>query len=135
MMENIVLIIFIAAISASFSYMMDFGFGYPGKQFAEDMNPKALLFRWSFFLAKRRLNKRYVDDQRILINDLQEYKLHIFGLGRELFTWENAFGMCQFCCNFWISLIFAIIFYFTTFQDWILFISTPVFSHFILRKI
>ena len=57
MIESFLCVILIAAISAAFSYMLDFALGYPGKDDASEVNVRAALFGWSLFLAKRRLNQ------------------------------------------------------------------------------
>lgn len=147
MIENIVFLIFIALISAAFSYMLDFGLGYPGKEQAEEINTKSFLFFWSLFLATRKLTRGELFEIRDLYQTKKnatkyekemlerQYKIHVFGIGRELFTWEFAIGMCIFCTNFYISLILAGIVYLTSFHDWIIFLSTPALAHLILRKL
>jgi|GEM_PF-4726824 len=153
LINDILFILLIAFISASFSYMMDFALGYPGKEDASEVNTKAFLFGWSFFLAKRRLSKGQLFEIRDSYLPLKgstkyesemfnrSYKIHVFGTARELFTWEYAFGMCMFCCNFWVSWILACIIYYLHIlslffiPDYFIFITTPVFSHLILRKL
>lgn len=152
LINDILFILFIAAISASFSYMLDFALGYPGKEDASEVNTKSFLFGWSFFLAKRRLSIGQLFEIKDKYNQLddstkyeiemlnRQYKTHVFGIARELFTWEFAFGMCIYCTGFWIALIFSILIYLMPVQHLIILpkyfvlITTPVFSHLILRK-
>ena len=153
LINDILLILLIAAISASFSYMLDFALGFPGKEDASEVNTKAILFSWSFYLAKRKLSLGElfeIRDTHAPLKDstkyeiemlMRGYKTHVFGIARELFTWEHAAGMCIFCTNFYISLITASLIYFFHLTElniiptFTIFITTPVFSHLILRKL
>lgn len=135
MIYDIILILFIAVCAAFFSYFLDYSFGKPGAKDLEDVNTKAILFFWSYFLAARRA-KNIVPDL------LNVDKKDVFGIGRDLFTWEFAFGMCIFCTNFWVcELLFAIPFIIfhpvnlVVIPKFFLLLTIPIFSHFILRKI
>lgn len=148
---DLLMIIFIATCSACFSYLLDYALGQPGAKDVDDINERAIFFFWSLLLAKRRLYKdaNYenifkdrcnVGDYSILANR-NEDKEH-FARGRDLFSWELAFGMCIYCTGVWIALLFfclPIIFFdliqLNYFSNFFLLLTTPIFSHFILRKI
>ena len=113
---------------------------------------KAIFFRYSYFLAKKALplkqEQQIVKDLAPLLNSddpatrkqgIQTLKLTIMTAGREHFTYQQALGMCQFCSNFWLSQIAAMILYFTFPLSYInpifFFLIVPVISHTILRKL
>jgi hypothetical protein len=135
LINDILLTCFIAFCSSCFSYFLDYALGKPGSEFVDDVNEKAILFFWPLFLAKRRAK---IKDHCVAGITNKDF----FGIGRDLFSWEYAVGMCIFCSNFWISeILFAIpiVFFnlvsFNIFSVYFLFLTIPVISHFILRKI
>lgn len=135
LLHDIILMLFIACLSACFSYLLDYCFGHPGKSDCDEVNEHAIFFFWSFYLAAKRkkvanafLPARYSKD--------------IFCEGRDLFSWEMAFGMCIYCTGIWIALFLfsipALLSHHIVFYELpktLLLLSTPIFSHFILRKI
>jgi hypothetical protein len=133
--HDLIIIFFIAACSSCFSYLLDYALGKPGATFIEDVNERSIFFFWSLFLAKRRtkITNPYLTNSS---------KKELFAAGRDLFFWEFAAGMCIFCTNVWVSLLlFALPIYFfdliqlNNFSNIFLLLTTPIFSHFILRKI
>lgn len=135
LIHDILMIFFIAICSGCFSYLLDYALGQPGKEDASEVNERAILFFWSYYLAANRMkvtNKYFT----------RQTKKDLFATGRDLFTWEFAFGMCMYCTNYWVSVLLfalpAIIFDLANLQslpNFILLLTTPIFSHFILRKI
>lgn len=149
MLSEILLLVFFAAIPACFNYFFDYAAGHP---MSDKVSTKAIFFKYSLWLAKRRLpEKKYKeivkslapllnnDDADIRRQGKEQLDLSIMTAGREFFFYEQALGMCPFCTNFWIAQFAAIIFFFTvplaSFNELIFFITTPVFSHTILRKL
>jgi hypothetical protein len=160
MIFDIVYILFLVFICVFFSLMLDYGLGHPGKKVDEfegiGPSAKELLFGWSYFLAKSMLQitPKYVllvnqfadkinsTDYETAVKARRQFRYQVFIMGREMFTWQYAFGMCIFCTNFWISLFFAGFFtfisrfyVFITFPRYFLFLCIPIFSHAILRLI
>lgn len=139
MIHDFILFFLLATVPAAFSYFLDYCLGFPGK---EQINTKAIFFGWSYMLARRRLKKKKTYNQ--ILHDLKGFeqdlvKTTVFMDARKHFTWEQIFGMCIFCTNFYVSSIAATVFFFTIpvdhFQGWILFLIIPLYSHLILRKI
>lgn len=143
MYEDIFMLIFMAVISACISYMLDYGLGLPGADDVERINSGAFLAWWTYVLAKRAIPheemlscKKYAHED-VIAKKARKHEAIV--VGRQYFTWQYAFGMCIFCTGFWIAIIWAGIA--STFENtnyfphWLIFITTPVFSHLILRKL
>lgn len=146
---DLLAIILLAFVPATFNYFLDYCFGHP---MSDKVSDKAIFFRYSLFLAKRRVSmqkeKEIVAALAPLLNSdnpdtraqgKKQLNLSFVAAGRDLFTWEQAFGMCPYCTNFWIASFTALIAYFyfplTAIDPILLFIMQPIFSHTILRKL
>lgn len=151
---------FLAFFSFISSYFLDYILGRPSSQ---NPNQKAIFFFWTYFLARKRLEREKPSLYKSLIGSISQeiapiqtmdgvpalsnfatkevVVAQIVNEGRELFSWELPFGMCSVCTNFWISLFIAICgeiakFNIVGFEFYdLLFIFVIIFySHFILRK-
>lgn len=139
----------LSSIPAAFNYFLDYCLGHP---MSDKVSIKAIFFPYSYWLARKALPKSKErelltafsamldnDSPDIRKNGKDQLKLSIMTAGREYFTYQQAFGMCPFCTNFWVSLAAAAIYYFSVPLSFInplfFFIMTPLFSHSILRKI
>lgn len=108
-------LLILSLFCAFFIYMLDYGLGKP----ADDQPVYgSLLFRFSFFLARKALGKDYTPllqqyrDQLLdattrtqkaaLRRSFQEV---VFMQGRQLFTWQKIVGMCPICTHFWFTFI------------------------------
>jgi hypothetical protein len=108
----------LSLICALLAFMLDYGLGQPGR---ENFNIKSLLFSWTYFLAKRRLNKlglfNNYSAQLILNMDRladntpseksiirEEFKRIVVTEAKRHFVYEYAIGMCPICTHFWIAL-------------------------------
>lgn len=145
-MHLIFFCIVLSLIPACFSFFLDYCLGHPGQ---EQINSKAILFGWSYYLAKRRVDRNQMNGLVMAFKDLlnsddptqraqgqSQLKLTVFVQGRNCFTYEQAFGMCLYCTNFWISQITALtLFMYVPGQTpGLYFLLIPIFSHSILRK-
>lgn len=160
MITDYAFIIFVSIASACLSYFLDFAFGIPGADDPEKINPRAILFSWTYYLAYRRLKNRMSEygirqireaffgvdnttlnslDCVILQQTKRAYQVDIVVKGREFFTWEYSIGMCIFCTNFWLSIFICISFLvmhlnLILLPNFFIFV-VPFFSHIILRKL
>jgi hypothetical protein len=130
---------------AFFIYMLDYGLGHPAD---EKVGYGSFLFGYSFWLAKRAMGVMYPPIElqyRAQLADAtsalerqqikRSFQEIVFTQGRQLFTWQKAFGMCPFCTHFWFTVIAFLlaenIFYF---QDNIIIFSFYfTLSHVIIR--
>jgi hypothetical protein len=153
MMEIIVDILAVAGLSlipATFGYFLDYALGHPMSE--TETSTKAIFFRYSLWLAARRLSVQkkqelvahFADglnssDRNEKATALRMYRLSVMQAGRELFFYEQAIGMCPYCTNFWLCQITALILFYTTPLSFInpafFFLIIPIFSHTILRKL
>jgi hypothetical protein len=141
--------VLLALIPACFNYFLDYALGHP---MSDRISTKAIFFKYSYWLAKRRLpekkEREIVKSLEVLLNNedpdtrrqgTEQLKLSIMTAGREFFFIEQAFGMCPFCTNFWVAQITALILFFTIplaiLSPLTYFILLPIFSHTILRKL
>ncbi|MEO7049877.1 MAG: hypothetical protein ABI091_31525, partial [Ferruginibacter sp.] len=136
----------ISLIAALFIFMLDYGLGKPGD---ERPNYYSLLFKWSFYLAKRRLKKegawdnlwsQYVNQVYASKTQLQKFNVMIsfreivFTTARPLFTWENVLGMCPICTHFWFSFfLFTLVNIICQKENIIIFGLYFLFSHLLIR--
>ncbi len=154
MIHDILFVLFASACSAFFSWFLDYALGFPGKDDWDKINTKASLFFWTFYLSKLRVKKEglYKEiyeanadglnsyDAYIRNATQQTFKQLIVEKARQFFTFEQMFGMCIYCSNFWISLLMSAGFvlipsiHFYELPKMFLFLSF-IFSHFIIRKI
>lgn len=151
---------FLAFFSFLVSYFLDYILGRPSSQ---NPNQKAIFFFWTYFLARKRLEREEPSLYKSLMGSISQgiapiqktdglpvlnnfaikevVVAQIVNEGRELFSWELPFGMCSVCTNFWISFFVAICGEIAKYNNIgfdyydILFIFVVVFySHYILRK-
>jgi len=139
----------LSAIPAAFNFFLDYCLGHP---MSDRVNTKAIFFRYSLSLALKALpEKQYREivsalapllnssDKQTRKEGKKQLDLSIMTAGREYFFYEQAFGMCPFCTNFWVALICSAVFFFTiplyTINPIFFFLLTPIFSHSILRKL
>jgi hypothetical protein len=150
MLTELIFIVLLALIPASFSFLLDYCLGFPN---GDALNTRAIFFKYTLGLALRRVKKigkfeevkdsfslmTGSDDPQSRQQGKEQLALTIVLMGREFFTWERMVGMCPVCTNFYISTIAAGPFFFfiplTYFSPGLYFIFIPVFSHLILRKI
>ena len=131
-MTLLLILLFIAGLSANFSFFLDFALGNPSGQ----PQTGAILFNWTLFLAKRRLKKE--DAEFLRINE--SFKAELVAGARRYFTFENMLGMCSICTNFWVATIFYLVslgLYSYPISGFYLFVSwltVTLLSHAILRK-
>ena len=107
-----------------FAYWLNYIMGSPLAAKPDDVDPKAILFEFPYFLAIRRLKEYgvYLEYQNKLVEELAvtkdkinqekaivDSKLDKMLAGRELFTWERAL-LCAVCSHWWFSVIVGIIF-------------------------
>lgn len=140
----------LATIPAAFNYFLDYCLGHPMSE--DKVSTKAIFFRYSYWLAKRRLTtEKHKDivvafapmlnseDEETREQGKDQMKLTIMTAGRKLFFYEQAFGMCPYCTNFWCSQITATVLFLTitpiVFHPLFFFLIIPIFSHSILRKL
>lgn len=88
-----------------------------GDVYSSNTNQHAILFKYSYWLAKNRLKKEGLFEQFLELknsvkNSLQkkDYKLLVVNNAKEYFTWENMAGMCGVCTFFWVSLLGFLVF-------------------------
>lgn len=147
---DIIMFFLLASIPAGFSFFLDYALGHPMSD--DKVSPKAIFFGYSLALAKNALpdkkqeeiEKFFRDqlsdsDPSIRIEAKQRMNEALMKEGRKYFFFQQAFGMCPFCSNFWVAFIAANIYMFhipTLFFHGIFYLITiPVFSHVILRKL
>lgn len=152
MLIDIITLFLLAAIPAAFSYFLDYCLGHPMAEDINHINTKEILFKYSFFLAKLALPEKKQreivaglspllndDDPEVRRHGKHQLKISIIVAGRDYFFIEKAFGMCQFCTNFWIAQIVALVCFFTVpmfnVNPILFFLIIPIFSHAILRKL
>lgn len=137
--NTIQLCLLIALVPFSFSLLLDLCLGKPA---AEEYDRKAIFFGFSLFLAKNRLRKagklKDIEDtyspnmnsKDLVIRQAatMEFKKVVFEEGRQFFSWELGIGMCPFCTNVRIAMLFgaAFIYYFS--GDWLSILLVPCFS-------
>jgi len=146
---DIITCVLLAMIPAAFNYFFDYCVGHP---MSDEISTKAILFRYSYFLAKRALPeekyKQLVAGFAPLLNNddpdkrkdgKDQLKKAVMISGRKHFFYEQAIGMCPFCTNFWVCQACSLLFYFTIPLAFInplfYFIMIPIFSHTYLRKL
>ena len=133
-------------ICALLIFMLDYGLGKPGD---ENFNKQALLFRWSFFLAKKRLKKNgawkslYAQHSQNLTFSISteerliytnNFKMIVFQNAQPFFTYEMILGMCPVCTHLWVTLSIFLsvdIFYFSV--NIFIFMHYLSFSHLLIR--
>lgn len=134
---------YLCLISAMFIFMLDYGLGKPAD---DKVGYGSFLFSYSFFHAKKALGKliipieeQYRQQLSFADNKLDEHRIKrqyeelVFTQGRELFTWQKAFGMCPYCTHFWFTLILFLtvnIFYYK--ENIIIFTFYFLLSHLLL---
>ena len=133
------MILLLSFVCAALSYFLDFALGFP---MSDKPNTHAILFKWTLFLAQRRMKTADKEAYEII----KEYPLDVVLQARRFMTWEYAMGYCAICTNVWTTLylyMIALIFAPLPYYDYIggatvliLFkiISTVLLSHVILRK-
>lgn len=148
MLLDIITCILLAAIPATFSYMLDYALGHP----MSDFKPKEIFSGYSYKLALKALpEKKYkalVSGFAPLLNSadpdqrrqgLEQLKIAVVNAGREHFFIEKAIGMCPYCTNFWLALIASLVIACTVPTSYMnpifYFLLIPIFSHLILRKL
>lgn len=96
----------------SFFNMIYYAIGSP----SGDNNTNGILFFYTRFLVKKRLNKLSIYNTFAQGNSLEEDVLlkkdcDTLDLQRALplFTYENALGICPTCSYFWFSILFLFI--------------------------
>ena len=125
----------ISGLSCTTSLMLDFALGLPSSN--ENLT-HSILWRWTIFLAKKRLlksNPALYEKYMVFMNGIQNVPLLNMPIdqditelrntkkvrenryypmllkdAREYFTWENMLGICAVCTNFWVSVIYCIFF-------------------------
>lgn len=148
MQTDLILAILLACIPAAFSYLLDYSLGKP---MANEINTRAIFFSYSYKLAKRRIGRGRQRELEIAFKDMlnsdnpdtrrdgvKQMKTSVMMLAQKEFGIEQAFGMCIFCTNVWISFIAATIFFFFVpvhFNPFFFYLLIPIFSHSILRKL
>lgn len=143
-------IILLATIPASFNFFLDYCFGKP---MSNEPSLKAVFSFYSLALAKARLKKMNKlnpivmmfknqldsDEEAVRLDGKEQLEKSILLTAQKYFFWEQPFGMCPFCTNFWCSIIAAGVMFFTVPLTFIhpmfLFLFIPIFSHTILRKL
>lgn len=148
MLNEFIFLLLLAIGPAGFSLFLDYCFGKP---MSDEPNVQAIFFRYTLFLSRLRLGPGRIYDMK---NDLKpllmsgdweqradgyrQLNLTILMEARKFFKWEQAFGMCVFCSNLWVSLIFATVYSLTIplvhFNTFCFFLFIPITSHLILRK-
>lgn len=148
MLNEFIFLLLLAIGPAGFSLFLDYCFGKPG---SEEVNTRSIFFFYTYWLSRKRIGpgkesdiretyKPMLDstDPEVRFDGLRQVKTTIVLEARKKFTWEQAFGMCVFCSNLWVSLIFSIIYFLTIpladFSPFCFFIFIPITSHSILRK-
>lgn len=134
---------FLSLIPACFNYFLDYCLGHP---MSDKVSTKAILFRYSYWMARRLVplsKEREIvnslapllnsDDADIRRQGKEQLQLSLMMAGRQYFSYEQALGMCPFCTNFWTSIITAFV-VFSFISNPIFFLLIPIFSHTILRK-
>lgn len=149
-MKELIFIMLLAVIPAAFNFFLDYCLGKP---MSKEPSLKAIFSFYAIWLATNRLKK--MNQLNSIINSFSEQlnsdnptlradgkdqmNLTILITAQRYFTWEQPFGMCPFCTNFWFSLLAAGVMFFTVPFTFIhpifLFLLIPIFSHSILRKL
>ncbi len=136
----------LSLIAALFIFMLDYGLGHPADA-PEKIGYGSFLFSYSLFLSTLRLVKAglYSDMHEQYISQKPTDALHshqikrqfeqlVFTQGRQLFTWEKAFGMCPYCTHFWFTLfLFIMVNIFYLQANIITFIFYFLLSHLFIR--
>lgn len=136
----------LAILSAMFVYMLDYGLGRPGDQ---QPNYSALLFGWSFFIAKKTLQNlsawdnlqdQYIEQMKGAVSPKHELEIKksfreiVFNTARPLFSWQNIAGMCPICTHFWITFfLFLLVNIFYQKENIFIFGLYFCFSHLLIR--
>lgn len=135
---------YLSLISAMFVFMIDYGLGTPA-----DDHPGygSFLFKYSFWLARTALGDLHkpiygqylsqlsdANDKLTRHQIKREYQQIVFTQGRQLFSWQKAFGMCPYCTHFWFTLFLFLmvnIFYYK--ENIITFSFYFLLSHLLIR--
>lgn len=145
-------IIFILTGAMLFSYWLAYIMGGPMSDDPKHVNPRAILFSFPEWLAKRRLTtfdlfdlyKQFGEEINLLHDYVEkvkanyEYKKDVFLKGRELFTWEKTL-LCPICFHFWLSVLLGAILIISgrvdTWDDFGFGFLLYLVNHLIIRKI
>lgn len=155
---DIVLILLLSAIPASFNYFLNYCFGNPME---DKPNAKEVFSGWSLMLARRRLRsiknnpkddssmldaiestmykKQHSINPHIALDAQDQLNKTILIEAQKYYNWEKAVGMCPYCTGFWCAMIAAGIMFFSVplqfIDERLYFLLVPIFSHSILRKL
>jgi hypothetical protein len=156
MTEIIEYILIITFSAVGFSMFLDNALGHPGKEYVQDIDAGAILFPWTYWLAYNRLETIKGEEfMRNLYYDLagsaitaediftaeRDYKRNVVHMAGSFLTIERALGLCIFCTNFWVCVVFCAIFSicnpftFEHFPNYILLLTVPFLSHLILKHV
>jgi uncharacterized membrane protein YagU involved in acid resistance len=105
-----------------FAYWVNYLMGSPLAK-PEDIDERAILFRFPLWLAERRLPPEvmaalktnfyeeinHTSDFITKVGLNYDFKKNILLKGRELFTWERAI-LCPVCLHWWLSVLVGVIF-------------------------
>lgn len=153
MIDHILYLLLLIAISVGMSQFLDNCLGYPGKHFANEIDTGAIFFRWTYELSYLRLHEikgeTFIRDLRdrvlgeltdkgdLLIAE-KDFKRAVVGEARQYFKIERALGMCVFCTNFWVSITLCLVFgtlnpFQSSIPFYALLLIIPFLSHSILK--
>ncbi len=156
MTEIIEYILIITITCVGFSMFLDNALGHPGKEFALDIDAGAIFFGWTYLLAYSRLSEMKGEAyMRELFNNVsgeattpeeiftseRDYKKNVVHMAAKYWTFHRAFGMCIFCTNLWVCVLFCLLFTFANpftfehFPNYMLFLTVPFLSHLILKHV
>lgn len=155
MNEIITIVVILTLLPAGLVFFLDYCFGRPGD---ESPNRSAILFGYTYFLAKWRLKRigewsginnqvkqaissAQTRSERMDIT--QNMKTICVQKARKYFTWEMAVGMCPVCFHVWVSLVvysmcwdkffYLLENYFCLFEKCSIFVLPLILGHIVLR--
>lgn len=146
------LLIEILGLIMLFAYWLNYIMGSPLADKPDDIDERAILFSFPFWLAKRRLDKGYFTEmksnfyQEINVTSdyitkvglKRDFRKNVLLKGRELFTWERAF-LCAICLHWWATVltgyVFIIFDLFNARQDFFEACFVYLVLHLVIRKI
>lgn len=148
-MNDILFMLLLSLIPATFGKLLDYALGEPG---SDQPKTKQIFSSYSLWLAKQRVGPGKLHEIREGFFEMlrssdpetrqdaqDQMDLTIMMEAKKRFGYEKGIGMCIFCTNVWLSLIFAGIFCFAFPPSHIdpiwYFLTMPIFSHSILRKL
>lgn len=137
-----------------FAYWLNYIMGSPLADKPDDVDAKAILFAFPYWLARRRLKKypdllksitqaeadqvKMTSDPIVRENLKADFSKDEFLKGRTVFTWERSL-LCPICLHWWLTVLagfeFVVFDMFNARADFFLAAFVYLLLHLIIRKI